>query len=159
MVLVRRAPRTFGATVVVLGAGPIGLAVLQSAIAAGAVVTIVSEPSTARRELARAFGATVAIDPRADDLRSAVRDLTPSGADLVFDTAGVNDAFGQGLASLRPRGTMVNVAQWGEPARVDMGRAMAKEIDVRFAFTYEPAFDFPVALGDDAPDGRDDPSG
>ena len=36
-------------SVVILGAGPIGLGVLQSAVAAGAMLTIVSEPSEARR--------------------------------------------------------------------------------------------------------------
>ena len=143
---VRRAPRTLGAAVVVLGAGPIGLGVLQAVAAAGASTTIVSEPSSARRARAQAFGATAVIDPNADDLRTLVRDLTGEGADLVFDTAGVPDAFLQGLAVLRPRGTIVNVAQWKEPPRVDMARALAKEIDFRFSFTYEPEVDFPIAL-------------
>jgi 2-desacetyl-2-hydroxyethyl bacteriochlorophyllide A dehydrogenase len=144
---VRRAPQTLGASVVVLGAGPIGLAVLQSVIAAGAAVTIVSEPSEARRALADRFSATASIDPRADDVRAAVRDLTVDGADLVFDTAGAQDAFDLGLAALRPRGTMVVVAQWQEHAHLDVGRVLSKEIDLRFAFTYEPSVDFPVALG------------
>ncbi|MFI5053475.1 MAG: alcohol dehydrogenase catalytic domain-containing protein [Acidimicrobiia bacterium] len=143
---VRRAPRTLGAVVVVLGAGPIGLAVLQSVRAAGASVTVVSEPSSARRSLATSFGATAAIDPRVDKLPSVVRDLARGGADLVFDTAGAQAALDAGVASLRPHGTLVNVAQWSAPAAVDMGRAMAREIDLRFAFTYEPAVDFPVAL-------------
>ena len=34
----------------------------------------------------------------------------------------------------------------GRRAHVDMGRAMAKEIDLRFSFTYEPAVDFPISL-------------
>jgi (R,R)-butanediol dehydrogenase/meso-butanediol dehydrogenase/diacetyl reductase len=144
---VRRAPRSLGAAVVVLGAGPIGLAVLQSVAAGGAAVTVVSEPSPARRTLATAFGATAVVDPRTDRLRDVVRDLTGSGADLVFDAAGVPAALVDGIASLRPHGTFVNVAQWREPAPLDMGRAMVKEIDVRFAFTYEPAVDFPIALG------------
>jgi (R,R)-butanediol dehydrogenase / meso-butanediol dehydrogenase / diacetyl reductase len=144
---VRRAPRTLGASVVVLGAGPIGLAVLQAVRAAGAITTIVSEPSSARRTLATAFGATLVLDPRADDLRSAVRDLVPAGADLVFDTAGVPDALQQGINVLRAHGTLVNVAQWSAPPTVDFGRAMGKEIDIRFAFTYEPETDFPTAMG------------
>jgi 2-desacetyl-2-hydroxyethyl bacteriochlorophyllide A dehydrogenase len=143
---VRRAPRTLGATVVVLGAGPIGLAVLQSVRAGGASVTVVSEPSPARRALATVFGATSAIDPTVYRLPMVVRDLTGVGADLVFDTTGAQAAFDSGIASLRPRGTLVSVAQWSGPAALDMGRSMIKEIDVRFAFTYEPSVDFPVAL-------------
>ncbi|HEX5586746.1 MAG TPA: alcohol dehydrogenase catalytic domain-containing protein, partial [Acidimicrobiia bacterium] len=75
---VRRAPRTLGATVVVLGAGPIGLAVLQAVRAAGASTTIVSEPSAARRARAASFGASLVLDPRTDDLRAGVRDLVPA---------------------------------------------------------------------------------
>jgi (R,R)-butanediol dehydrogenase/meso-butanediol dehydrogenase/diacetyl reductase len=143
---VRLAPPMFGASVVVLGGGPIGLGVLQSAVTAGAALTIVSEPSAARRSVARLCGATAVLDPRTDDLVAAVRDLTGHGVDVVFDTTGVNAALDQGITSLRPRGSLVSVAQWGERAQVDVGRAMAKEIDLRFSFTYEPAVDFPISL-------------
>ena len=40
----------------------------------------------------------------------------------------------------------MSVAGWGELARVDMGLSMAKEIDIRFAMTYEPAVDYPATL-------------
>ena len=143
---VRISPIRVGASVVILGAGPIGLGVLQSAVAAGAMLTIVSEPSEARRAVARACGATAVLDPRTDDVIAAVRDIAGHGVDLVFDTTGVNVALDQGIAALRPRGTFVSVAQWGERAQVDMGHAMAKEIDLRFSFTYEPAVDFPISL-------------
>src|SRR5439155_15026110 len=63
---VRRAPVTLGASVLVLGAGPIGLAVLQAARAAGARVTVVTELSVARRAAAAALGATAVLDPATD---------------------------------------------------------------------------------------------
>ena len=64
----------------------------------------------------------------------------------MFDTTAVHDAFNQGIAALRPRGSLVSVAGWQEFARTDMGTAMVKEIDIRFVMTYEPAVDFPIAL-------------
>ncbi len=143
---VRRAPTLLGANVMVLGAGPIGLGVLQSAIAAGARTTIVTEISEARRRAATQLGTTAVIDPSTDDPRSVVRDITGHGVDIVFETTANNAALGQGIAALRPRGTLVSVAGWGELARVDMGVSMAKEIDVRFTMTYEPAVDYPVTL-------------
>jgi (R,R)-butanediol dehydrogenase / meso-butanediol dehydrogenase / diacetyl reductase len=143
---VRRAPNLLGANVMVLGAGPIGLGVLRSAIAAGAQTTIVTEISEARRRAATRLGATAVVDPSADDPRTVVRDLTHHGVDVVFETTANNSALGQGIAALRPRGTLVSVAGWGEPAHVDMGLSMAKEIDVRFTMTYEPAVDFPATL-------------
>ena len=41
---------------------------------------------------------------------------------------------------------MISVAGWQAQARVDMGYAMAKEVDIRFTMTYEPEVDFPAAL-------------
>jgi (R,R)-butanediol dehydrogenase/meso-butanediol dehydrogenase/diacetyl reductase len=143
---VRRAPTTLGSTVLILGAGPIGLGVLQAVRAGGATTTIVSETSAARRNAAGRLGATAVVDPASGDLRSAVRDLTRHGVDIVFDTTAVHVAFNDGVRSLRPRGTMVSVAGWSQLAQVDMGVAMAKEIDIRFTMTYEPEIDFPATL-------------
>jgi 2-desacetyl-2-hydroxyethyl bacteriochlorophyllide A dehydrogenase len=135
-----------GASVMVLGAGPIGLGVLQAALAAGATTAIVTEVSPARRDAAGQLGATAIVDPTHEDPRTAVRDLTRHGVDVVFETTANDAALGQGIAALRPRGTLVSVAGWGEPARIDMGVAMAKEIDIRYTMTYEPAIDFPATL-------------
>ncbi|MFM2070562.1 MAG: hypothetical protein RLZZ623_825 [Actinomycetota bacterium] len=143
---VRRAPTMLGTSVLVLGAGPIGLGVLQAVIAAGASTTIVSEISAARREAARRSGATAVIDPLADDLRGIVRDLTGEGVDVVFETTANDAALAQGLRSIRPRGTLMSIAGWSDLARVDMGISMAREIDIRFTMTYEPAIDFPATL-------------
>ena len=142
----RRAPTTLGAVVMILGAGPIGLGVLQSVIAAGARTTIVTEISPARRAAAERLGASEVIDPTTVDPYSAVRDLTRHGVDIVFETTANDTALAQGIRSLRPRGTLVSVAGWGELARVDMGLSMAKEIDIRFTMTYEPDVDFPATL-------------
>jgi len=144
---VRRAPHTLGASVLVLGAGPIGLAVLQCVRAGGATATIVTDLSSARRRAARDMAATAVVDPSVDRPVAVARDLTGPGVDLVFDTTGVDAALQDGIGALRPHGTLVNVAGWQKPAQVDMGRLMAKELDVRFTMTYDPAVDFPVALG------------
>ena len=143
---VRRAPTILGSAVMVLGAGPIGLGVLQAAIASGATTTVVTEISPARRHAAQLLGASAVLDPSVDDVRAALRDLSAPGMDIVFETTANDAALAQGLRALRPRGTLVSVAGWGELARVDMGLAMAKEIDVRFTMTYEPAIDFPATL-------------
>ena len=143
---VRRSPIGLGASVMVLGAGPVGLAVLQCAQAAGAAVTVVTDLSPARRAAAGRLGATAVVDPGADQAVAAARDLTGHGVDVVFDTTGADAAVDDGIGALRQRGTLVSVAGWQQRARLDMGRLMAKEIDVRFTMTYEPAVDFPVAM-------------
>ncbi len=144
---VRQAPTVLGAAVLILGAGPVGLAILAAVRAAGAAVVIVSEPSPRRAGAARQLGAGTVIDSMGAGSDRVIRELVGAeGVDIVFDTTGVSAAFNNGIRALRPRGTMVSVAGWQEPARVEMGFAMAKETDVRFTMTYQPEVDFPMAM-------------
>src|SRR6185369_6152415 len=62
-----------GATVLVAGAGGIGISIVQGARVAGATKIIVSDPVGPRREMARRFGATDVVDPTSDDLLGAVQ--------------------------------------------------------------------------------------
>lgn len=94
-----------GETVVVLGAGPIGLLHAQLARRAGARHVVVTNRSAPRREHALRLGATHAVDPTSEDLDALVRDLTDGrGADAVVQAIGVPDLFGQALALARPGG-------------------------------------------------------
>lgn len=144
---VRRAPIALGCSALVLGAGPVGLAILASVRAAGASTVMVSEPSRRRRDAAARMGATTVLDPREASLGGMVRESGGGdGVDMVFDTTGVSSAFNAGIRALRPQGTMISVAGWQAQADVDMGYAMAKEVDIRFTMTYDPEIDFPAAL-------------
>ena len=79
-------------TVVVLGAGPVGLAVAAAAAAMGARV-VVAEPSADRRKAAEAMGAAHAVAP--DELDNALAELTGGrGADLVVEASGRPDGDG-----------------------------------------------------------------
>ena len=88
-----------GASVVVIGAGGVGLNVVQGAALAGSERIIAIDRQAAPLALSRVFGATdVALAPAS--LADAVRDLTGGrGADYVFDTVGspstVADAVGR----------------------------------------------------------------
>ncbi|MFI5507673.1 Zn-dependent alcohol dehydrogenase [Mycobacterium sp. NPDC051804] len=99
-----------GDTVVVLGAGGIGLSVVQGARIAGAARIVLSDPIAERRELAAKLGATDLIDPEADDLVGVVRDLTEGeGADTVFEASGVGALQRVAISATRPGGTTVLV--------------------------------------------------
>lgn len=88
-----------GDTVVILGAGPIGLLHTQLARRmGGASQVIVSNRSAQRREIAKHVGATHAVDPTTTDLRKVVMDATDGdGADVVIVCIGgldlANDAL------------------------------------------------------------------
>lgn len=99
-----------GATVLVLGAGGIGIAVTQGARLAGASMIVVSDPSEERREAARAFGATHVLDPGAGDVAAACLELTGGiGIDFAFEAAGQAALIETGIAATRAGGTTVGV--------------------------------------------------
>lgn len=102
-----------GASVAVIGAGGVGLNVVQAAIIAGAATVIAIDRLDAKLVAARSFGATEAInsiDMEPRDLSRRVRKLTAGrGADFAFVTVGNADAVGQALMLIRPGGTVVAV--------------------------------------------------
>jgi threonine dehydrogenase-like Zn-dependent dehydrogenase len=83
-----------GESVVVLGAGPVGLMFLLVFKAAGAGKVIVSDVAPFRLELARKLGADVVVNPRQHYLAEVVMDETGLGADVVVDGVGTLFLFG-----------------------------------------------------------------
>lgn len=74
-----------GDTVVVIGAGPIGLMHVMLAKASGAKCVIISEPADKRREISRAYGADILVDPIHESLSDIVNKTTNGlGADVVI---------------------------------------------------------------------------
>ena len=113
----------------ILGGGPIGLAVLQALKARGCSQTIVSEISGQRKAFAREFGADHILDPTKDDVVTRVQELSNGrgGADVVFDCAGVEKGIVTGMQSLRARGTMMNIAVWEKNISMDVNILWRKE--------------------------------
>lgn len=97
-----------GATVLITGAGGIGIAVAQGARLASAAMVIVADPVEARREGARAFGATHVVDPTATDVAAHCRELTGGiGVDYAFEAAGIGALSETGMNATRSGGTTV----------------------------------------------------
>jgi len=104
-----------GDNILVIGAGPIGLAILQCMKALHTAQVIVAEVAQNRRDSALHFGATAAIDPADEDMVSRCKMLcNDQGPDVAFDCAGVAASIKSACLSVRSRGTVVNVAQWGK---------------------------------------------
>jgi S-(hydroxymethyl)glutathione dehydrogenase/alcohol dehydrogenase len=89
-----------GDTVVIFGAGGVGLNAVSGARIAGASKIVVIEIQEKRLNEARRFGATDVIDSTKTKPGEAVRDLLPGGADHVFDFVGLKSVAEQGLAML-----------------------------------------------------------
>ena len=94
-----------GMSVVVLGAGPIGLLYSLIYTSAGAGQVIVVEPRPLRQEHALSLGATLVVDPTPGDAVERVRRATGIGADVVIDAVG--RGMVTGLAMLRKGGSLV----------------------------------------------------
>lgn len=88
LALHRRSRLRAGSVVVVTAAaGGVGSAAVQIARAAGATVIGLASGET-KLDAVRSLGADFAIDGRSDDLIDRVRDIAPSGADVVFESVG-----------------------------------------------------------------------
>jgi S-(hydroxymethyl)glutathione dehydrogenase/alcohol dehydrogenase len=89
-----------GDTVVIFGAGGVGLNAISGARIAGAARIVVIDIQPKRLEAAKQFGATDVIDSTKAKPVEAVRDLLRGGADHVFDFVGLKAVAEQGLAML-----------------------------------------------------------
>lgn len=96
-----------GATVAVLGAGPIGLLTASVARVAGATEVYMSEPLADRRSAALGF-ANYVIDPSGGNAAAEILRLTGGrGVDVAFEAAGAPEAPQQAAAATRPGGTVI----------------------------------------------------
>ena len=99
-----------GASVVVIGAGGVGLNSIQAAALTGAAPVIAVELDPAKLEVTRSFGATHALNPHDDDVLASVLALTGGrGADYVFVTVGSVTAMESGMSLVRRGGDLVVV--------------------------------------------------
>jgi len=136
-----------GETVAVLGAGSIGLTVLQVARDRGARVVLVTEPLPARRALAKKLGAEQVLDPRETEPLAATLDLTQGlGPDVVFECAGTLETPQQAIDMCRPRGRLLWVGiPPGDTITLSIHEARRKELTLvmarRFLATYPQAID------------------
>ena len=92
-----------GDEVLIFGAGPMGLLLVQALRRSGASQVVVVEKEPARLDLARQMGATAALAPDPDQAER-LRELAPYGFAIVIDATGVPAVIEQALHYLKPRG-------------------------------------------------------
>lgn len=135
---IRRGDVEPGMSIVIFGAGPIGIGVLLGLRARGVTDVIVVEPSVARRATVGALGAPEVLDPQRDDVLGVVRDRTRGrGADVVFECAGVAASFAQAVMAAGARGRVVVLAVYEDPIEWNPSMIMMQEVEIRGAVGYE----------------------
>lgn len=106
-------------SLVVQGAGAVGLAAVAAAKHLGVSTVIAVDPMESRREAAARFGA-VGVDPTAEaSVVGKVRELTGGGASYGIDTTAIPDVVKQAQQSLAPRGTLVALGLGAEEYAID----------------------------------------
>jgi (R,R)-butanediol dehydrogenase/meso-butanediol dehydrogenase/diacetyl reductase len=134
---VRRTDIRLGDSVVVLGAGPIGLLVLQAARAAGAGTVVLVEPQRSRRELGGKLGADKLIDPTSTDTAEAVNaHIGAQGADVVFECAGIPRTIEQSASLVRRGGVVSLVGVPNRPAQIQAAEWLIKEVRLTTSLAY-----------------------
>lgn len=135
---VKTSPFKKGDSVLILGGGPIGLAVVQTLVAQGAEKIIVSEVASQRRDFAKRFGAHYVLDPSKNDIIARVRELCDgSGVNVAFDAAGVQTGLDQAIQAIRARGTLVNIAIWEKTATITPNWLVFRERRYMGVATYQ----------------------
>ncbi|KIZ16992.1 NAD(P)-dependent alcohol dehydrogenase [Streptomyces natalensis] len=104
-----------GQSLVVIGAGGVGLSALMAAVAADCAPVLAIDPVASRRALAMELGAKAALDPTSgDDLVATVLHLTDGGAHHIVDTTSRPEMLRQAVGALRPRGGLALVGHGTE---------------------------------------------
>jgi S-(hydroxymethyl)glutathione dehydrogenase/alcohol dehydrogenase len=136
----------WGDTAMVIGCGAVGLSAVQGCAMAGASCVIAVDPNPARRQLARAIGATHACEP--DQATELARGLTDNrGADVVIEAAGRPESFRLSAEAVRPGGQVVWLGKVAvnETVGFRWGSLMQEKRIVRSSYGgAKPATDFPM---------------
>ena len=130
---VRQADPKEGDTVVLAGAGTLGLGMVQALAGWKYRQLIVLDMIDARLELARGFGADVTLNPGACDAVAEVKKRTGGvGCDVYIEATGHPSAVQQGLDMIRKGGTFVEFSVMSGPSTIDWSIiGDAKELTIR----------------------------
>ncbi|WP_046506318.1 zinc-dependent alcohol dehydrogenase family protein [Streptomyces odonnellii] len=119
-----------GDTVVVVGAGPIGLAAIATARLFSPSRVVAVDLSRPRLEAARRFGADAVADA-AEDPVHLVQDLTEGlGADVAIEAVGLPETFELCARTVRPGGHIANVGVHGKPAVLHLEDLWIKDVTI-----------------------------
>ncbi|HEU5012705.1 MAG TPA: galactitol-1-phosphate 5-dehydrogenase [Roseiflexaceae bacterium] len=137
---VNQTPFQLGESVVIVGAGPIGLLALAAARLKGAGTVMITDQSPHRLELARQLGADVAINVARQDAIAAVKEATNGlGADAAIEAVGISPTVQQALAATRIGGNVTWIGNSAPEISLNMQSVVTREITIRgvYAFTQE----------------------
>lgn len=135
-----------GQSVVILGAGCIGLVTLLAAKARGAANIIVADLHDKRLEFARQMGATHTVNAGREDVPARVQEILGDGPDVVFETAGSPVTIAQTAHIVKRGGTVVLVGMSAQSEiNYNFFQVMEKEAVIKCVFRYRNLYPTAIA--------------
>jgi L-iditol 2-dehydrogenase len=124
-----RAPISANDTVVVIGAGTIGLFILQASKLRGAAKVIVSDINEFRLDIARKLGADEVVNPGKSALKKViVGETNDKGADVTFEAVGYAETFADAVSVTKIGGHVVAVGNLQKTAEFNLQELVANEL-------------------------------
>ncbi len=136
-----------GDVAVVIGAGPIGMLTLLSALAGGCSRVVIADVQQPKLDLAATLGPVTPVNVAKESLTDVVMKLTDGwGADIVFEASGNAKAAAGVLEPLCPAGRVVFIGIPGQPIPFDISAAQVKEARIENVFRYAHVYPRAIAL-------------
>lgn len=133
-------------TVVIVGAGTIGLLTLMAARLAGAGTIIVTDKSAHRLNMAQRLGADVTINIEQEQPLPLVQNLTDgTGADAVIEAVGFSATVQQALSLVRPGGRVTWIGNSQPMIEMNMQSVVTREVTVQGAYAFHDEFPQSIA--------------
>lgn len=133
---VRRAGDIADKKILVLGGGPIGNLVAQTAMAMGADSVLISELSEYRLEVAKKCGIKTVNSKNGDLLKAILDNFGSDKADYIFECVGVNATTGQAIEYARKGSTIVVVGVFADLGHINMGLIQDHELTFKGSAMY-----------------------
>ncbi len=127
-----------GDAAIVLGCGPVGLAVIAALTILGAETIVAADFSPTRRALATVMGAHVVVDPATTAPIDAWREADGRRPLTVFEAVGAPGVLDQAMRMAPRLAQVVVVGVCMQPDTISPMRAVTKELSLRFVFGYDP---------------------
>jgi threonine dehydrogenase-like Zn-dependent dehydrogenase len=135
---VNRSRITPGEGALVLGCGPVGLAVIAAMKLKGVETIVASDYSPARRQLALTMGASEVVDPATEPAFDAWRRVGGAKQLVVFEAIGVTGILGGALRDAPHGSRIVVVGVCMEPDTIVPFFGISKELNIQFVLGYDP---------------------
>ncbi|XP_049814067.1 sorbitol dehydrogenase-like [Schistocerca nitens] len=143
----RRAGITLGSSVLIIGAGPIGLVTVLTAKAMGATNILITDLLPHRLEMAKKIGATSTLHIRSADKQKTVKEivsLLKCEPHISIECSGSENGICLAVLATAPTGVVMLVGNSPPEVKVPLIEASLKEVDIRGIFRYSNTY--PTAL-------------